>query len=458
MIPRLALVVPVLLASVPAPATPQAVVTPDDRTGLAVTVYDGFAQVHDSRRVATAAPGTIVWPGVPAGLDPGTLLLLSGGRIVPVASQAVEADVADPASLLARAVGLPVTLVAPDGARTPATVVSPEGPVYRVDGRLLVGWQGAVELPEPAGGVLGEPVVRWRLEAPLPAPVVTAAYLTDGLAWSTDYVALLGEDEERLALSARVTIENRSRTAYPDATLRLVAGTVRRGGLPRPVPLGAAAAEARLSDPSFARTEGERHVYTLDRPATLGREETTQIELLASPAVAVDTEYVLPALPGWVRTDHPEAGPLQHAQLWLSFDNDDANGLGEPLPAGVVHVYRADADGLPLFAGDSPVGHTPAGERVRLAIGEVFDTVAERVRTAFRRIDERTAEVEARIEVRNHGSRPRVVHVYEDFHGDWTILEESRPHERVDADTARWTVRLPAGGAATISYRARIAT
>jgi hypothetical protein len=49
------------------------------------------------------------------------------------------------------------------------------------------------------------------------------------------------------------------------------------------------------------------------------------------------------------------------------------------------------------------------------------------------------------------------VEVVEAFPGEWTILEESRPHERVDARTARWEVAVPAGGSATLTYRVRVA-
>jgi hypothetical protein len=39
---------------------------------------------------------------------------------------------------------------------------------------------------------------------------------------------------------------------------------------------------------------------------------------------------------------------------------------------------------------------------------------------------------------------------------EWTIVEESLPHERIDAQVVRWTVPVPAGGAATLTYRVRV--
>ena len=39
---------------------------------------------------------------------------------------------------------------------------------------------------------------------------------------------------------------------------------------------------------------------------------------------------------------------------------------------------------------------------------------------------------------------------------EWTIVEESHPHERVDAQVVRWTLPVPAGGAATLTYRVRV--
>lgn len=452
-------VVLLLLGLAASPAAAQTVVTPESRMDLGITVYEGFAQVRDTRRVGAGVDGPIVWTGFPSALDPGTTVLRSDGRRVPVELQALEAGIASESSLLSGSVGRRVTLVSPEGIRRSATLVSADGPVFRVDGGLLVDWPGAVELPAPEGELSGEPRLRWELADALPADALTASYLTGGLGWSADYTGVLAADGETMALSGSVTVENGSGVSWPDATLQLVAGEVRRvgeGRIPRPS-FAEARGMAAEAAPDLAREElGAVHLYTLDRPVTLGRNETTRAALFETVEVPVEAELILRGRAGWIAESHPEAAALHHPEVWISFDNAEAAGLGEPLPSGVVHAYREDDRGTLQFAGEAPIPHTPAGERIRLRIGSSFDVVAERRQIAFERLGDRSREVAWRIEVRNHDGRARIVKVYEPFPGEWTIVEESHSHERVDAETARWTLNVPADGETVLEYRVRI--
>ncbi|HET6363190.1 MAG TPA: DUF4139 domain-containing protein, partial [Gemmatimonadota bacterium] len=82
---------------------------------------------------------------------------------------------------------------------------------------------------------------------------------------------------------------------------------------------------------------------------------------------------------------------------------------------------------------------------------------AERVQTDYRQLDPRTFESAWRIEIRNRGESDASVLVVEQMPGlEWTIVEESHPHEQVDVQTVRWTIQVPAEGAATLTYRVRV--
>ena len=60
--------------------------------------------------------------------------------------------------------------------------------------------------------------------------------------------------------------------------------------------------------------------------------------------------------------------------VYLEFDNDDAHGLGIPLPSGRVRVNQTDdADGSQEFIGEDVIDHTPRGEEVRIKLGNAFD-------------------------------------------------------------------------------------
>ena len=40
--------------------------------------------------------------------------------------------------------------------------------------------------------------------------------------------------------------------------------------------------------------------------------------------------------------------------------------------------------------------------------------------------------------------------------GDWKMVKESQPHEKLDAATAGWKVDVPAEGSTTLTYRVRM--
>jgi hypothetical protein len=122
-----------------------------------------------------------------------------------------------------------------------------------------------------------------------------ASYLTGGITWKADYVLNLSTDEKTGDLSGWVTIDNRSGTAYKNASLQLVAGEINRvreteavmetrGKVPR----------AEMARPQFAEESFfEYHLYTLDRSTTLKDNQTKQIRLLSGTGAAVRKEYVV---------------------------------------------------------------------------------------------------------------------------------------------------------------------
>ncbi|HUP19240.1 MAG TPA: hypothetical protein VM778_04710 [Gemmatimonadota bacterium] len=436
------------------PVAAQTVVTPADRGALALTVYSGWAQVRDTRAVAAPAGAAVVWTGVPGSADPATILPVRNGRPLSAASQVFEAG-EDGASILRRSVGREAVLVWPDGTRQSATVVSADGPVLRIGDRLLVGWDGPLEVPD-AGGLL-EPAIRWTFAEALAGPL-TAHYLADGLSWSADYVAILGEDESSMWLSGGATVRNDTDVAFPGARLELVAGEIRRsGGGASPVYRGERVQAMDMAVESAApESFSDWYLYPIAESVTLPARSVARAGLFPGATIPIEREYILRGQNWWFHGPYPQPS-LLHARIRLRFENRGVAGSDAPLPAGTIHTYLGQGSDL-RFAGSAPVPHTPDGEEVEIDVGSAFDLVAERTQTDYRRLDPRTHETAWRIELRNRGRRARTVLVVEDVPGDWTIVEESRPHERVDATTIRWRVDVPAGGEAVLTYRVRSAS
>lgn len=447
---RIAIATVLALLTSAVPAAPQTVVGATAREDLAVTVYRGYVHVRDARRAPAAE--SLVWTGVAPSIDPGTLILSSGGRPVEVSLARIEPAPSADALLRERAGGA-ATLVSPTGERIPATIVSADGPVFRVGDRLVLSWEGSFEVPDGPDAAPG-PRVEWRLDRPA-AGVLTTAYLADGPSWSADYLAVLEGDG--MVLRGHATIENPTSFAMPDAAVELVAGEVRRDrggpGPPRPM---MEMAELRVADQASERESfADRILYRLPGRVTIAPSSTTRAPLFDAARLDVERDYVLEGQPWIYQSSYRDRSETRSPAIRLSFVVEGIAEGDAPLPAGTLHLYQRGSDGALRFAGSAPTGDLPSGERAEVVVGAAFDLVAERTQTAFRRIDQRTVETAWRLEVRNRGDERRVVTVLEPLPGEWEILEESRPHERVDATTVRWRLPVPANGSAVLEWRVR---
>jgi hypothetical protein len=199
----------------------------------------------------------------------------------------------------------------------------------------------------------------------------------------------------------------------------------------------------------------EYHLYKLPRPTTIAEKQTKQVALLSAPAVTVRKELVLQGNDYYYRAHHGELGQKMKVGIYVELANRRADGLGLPLPAGVMRVYKADRAGQAIFVGEDRIEHTPENERIRLKLGDAFDVTANKVQTDFTRISDRVHESAYRITLKNARTEAATVLVQEPIPGDWEILAESHKHTKRAANTAVWKIAVPAGGEVELTYRAR---
>ena len=57
-----------------------------------------------------------------------------------------------------------------------------------------------------------------------------------------------------------------------------------------------------------------------------------------------------------------------------------------------------------------------------------------------------------RVTLKNAKDKAVTVTVVEPIPGDWRMQEETHPHEKVEANHARWRVPVPADGSTTLQY------
>ena len=142
--------------------------------------------------------------------------------------------------------------------------------------------------------------------------------------------------------------------------------------------------------------------------------------------------------------------------VFYRFRNDEASGLGMPLPAGTIRVYQADTRGGVQFAGEDRIDHTPKDEELTLEIGKAFDVVCERKQTDYTRIADNVYEVAFEITLRNHKAAPITVEVNEPIAGDWRMLQSTFAATKTDAFAARFEVPVAQDGTSVLRYRVRV--
>ena len=137
------------------------------------------------------------------------------------------------------------------------------------------------------------------------------------------------------------------------------------------------------------------------------------------------------------------------------------NTLGQPLPKGIVRVYKQDSKGIVQFVGEDRIEHTPENETIRLRLGSAFDITADRKQTDFKKLAgfaefNYVFESAYRIELKNSKNSDVVVRIVEPLPGDWEILSENHTHKKISASEAEWLVRVPAKESAELLYRAKV--
>ena len=201
----------------------------------------------------------------------------------------------------------------------------------------------------------------------------------------------------------------------------------------------------------------EYHLYTLKRPTTVKNNETKQIEFLSANNVKCEKIYVYDgALYRWYHYNNWRTLKCnKKVDVYIKFKNSRKNNLGIPLPKGKVRVYKKDVDGTSQFIGEDEIEHTPKDEVVKLNIGKAFDIVGERKITYHKKIASNVYADTYEITLRNHKKEKVKVEVIEHLYGDWEILKNSLPYQRVDASTIKFIVEIEPDKESKVTYTAQ---
>lgn len=435
---------------------------------LAVTIYNNNRALIEDRRTLNLPAGRSrqEFRDVSAQIQPETVSL--SGRGISIVEQNFDFDLLSPSALMQNAVGQTVTLVRVNPAtgaevRERAKILAANGGVVmQVGDHVEVlrddGLPARVIFDQVPASLRAHPTLSVTMEsAGAGARPVTLTYLTPGLAWQADYVALFDEANSRMDMQGWITLTNNSGTPYVNASTLLVAGSVGEAGsnyaygggypMPPPPPPPPPGGLVRPGTETAGRERlGDFYLYPLPERTTIADKQTKQVSFLDVQGTPAARAYEFRN--AWLSTaDQPIS-----ANTVIRFSSSRNQGLGDALPAGTIRVYQRDVRGNPQFVGEHRIGHTPMGSDISLATGQAFDVKVRPVVEERTRLGGDRWRTRMRYTVTNAGPKAITVDLLQSgLVGDTRVTQESMQSERLSADDARWRVPVPANGEATVT-------
>lgn len=468
------LIIGLLGASISSTASPldEKISTIADQSNLAITIYQqDLALIKDSRSIYLDRDhNQLTWHAVSARMQPETAFLrnITHPAGFSIREQNFNPDVLSPQKLLEKYVQKPVTIIRTNPANGQETseaalvVTAQGGVILKFPDRIETGIPGRLAFPAIPDGLHDKPVLTTALINPVAGKQdLILTYLSTGLSWQADYSVELNERDDQINLTGLATITNRSGATYSNANLQLVAGDLNRINRPRAASPAMLKMVAESASDDGMQTDAlfEYHRYTLQRPATLFDNQTRQVTFLSANRVPVHKIYLLQGENHYYTGQYNQAGTPQKINVLISFQNE-GDGLGVPLPKGIMRVYKTDSRADTQYIGEDYIDHTPARAGIRLKLGHAFDLMAEKKQTDFKKLDttphNRHFETAYQITLRNTKKEAATITIHEPVPGDWTILSESSPHQKLAANLVEWKINVPADSETTLTYRVRV--
>jgi hypothetical protein len=433
-----------------------------DRT-LSVTIYAGDLALVQDRRDIEVKGGRqrIEFQDVSAQIRPETVSLTVTD--ISIVEQNFDFDLLTPAKLMEKAVGQEVTIVRVNPAtgaetREQAQVLATNGGVV-----LKIGQRIEVLRDDglPVRVIFDKVPDNLRARPTLSVTVIgghagtrpaTLSYLTPGLGWKADYVALYNEADSKIDVQGWVTLTNSSGVTYDNAQTLLVAGspTQAEGGARQPAyyrgPQSRPTLQQAGTESGSRERLGDYYLYPLAERTTIANMQTKQVSFLDVHGVPAEHGYEFRN--HWLGT----AETPQSAKSIYAFSTSAHAGLGDQLPAGILRFYMRDKRGDPQFIGESRIDHTPMGSALSLATGDAFDVKVRAVVDKRTRLNSTEWQSDMRYEITNALPRPVTVKLLQEgLWGDARISAESIKSTRRSAEVAEWAVMVPANGKANVT-------
>lgn len=443
----------------------------------------GFALISETRTV-DLPPGivTIRFEGVASGIVPQSALIFGAE----IREKNRDAALLSERGLLDAFTGQRVILRRTDpatGKRTEETAMLRSGlsgvvvqTVRGIEPIYCAGLENDLLFPAVPAGLSAKPTLSMTTKnQPGGRRTITLVYLSQRFDWQADYVGEFSADATELDLFAWLTMASSDDTSFVDAQAAAIAGKVNREAsdddepeaqdfdrryncwptreamlAPPPPPPALAPMMMRMdmawesladivvtsARRAVLENLGDLKLYRIPMPVTVAARAQKQVAFLIKPRVKGSMIY---------RAQF--ANDLETVQMLFRFKNAQANGLGEPLPAGKVALFQ-QAAGQRLLVGEASLADKAVDEDVDLIFGKASIVTADQ-RTVNRAED----WAQEALTIRNANPVPIR------FEAEFPLADEDTAFTRFSeklltrAGKRVWTATVPANGSAVLQWR-----
>ena len=197
-------------------------------------------------------------------------------------------------------------------------------------------------------------------------------------------------------------------------------------------------------------------MYRVPWKTDLGSRQTKQVAFLHKPDVTIERFYGVRLARNVEESD--EMDELMHMNIRIGWNNVATDGLGEPLPGGIVRVFDRNGDAS-LFAGEDSIEDTPIGVPSELTIGRSQDLLlaitGEDPKPGLWSLLSRRIYLPMDMLITNAKSRPVLVEIRQGpmFQSSDLRIAGATVKPIRKAGDYLWRFTVPANGEQTLSYK-----
>ncbi len=285
---------------------------------------------------------------------------------------------------------------------------------------------------------------------------VSMSYFTPGLNWNNKYMLILSEDDKVATLSGYTQIRNTSNQSYENIDVRLVAGSLNRRKevitTGYEVQLRGSSTINAASDYSpeiDAAAFGDLQLFTVNGKHTVARGDQLRIPLFLADDIQAQKRYRYRSMDR--NHEFPQSGLVQ---VHYDIQNSTKNNLGQPIPNGVVALYRMN-EGQPVLIGEDVIGNVATDGVISVNSGAAFDILLKETISNQNRISDRVMEYTVEIMIQNRKSEAVVIELERHLNPNQTIVRSGQPFEQRSARHQFAELTVPAGADLTMDFTIR---